>query len=483
MSIPGTIAPSPSSAMPITTPVSDHRGKFEATPIASSAQMPAELDFLGMPDDELFGSETPDAIQGSLERLESLLLPVEYGPDSLFKLSDLSTETEVSLRVNTYSDSAWQLSEPANEAPQIILLKERLKQSVETISRLSTQNFMDLLHQYAFYASDPRFDFDQFIGESVQTNHLAHESLATREDAAPQDNGNDLVKSEEILALSLHQTTSPPSEGQLSTPKDGIFLTMQKKHCTVQPNQEEQTAISGPSDPRSSQKRKRGDRVQNTRKSNGNGNLKNSSIRENNANAKGVMKVTVKNSLSTEFITYRFGITPVRSGTERWECPFPAKDALPGGKCCNNFDATAVRSHVIDHVNAYTGKHPHGILECPFRTVEKGCSWKPTGSNTGLPRHVADVHLESNAHKCPCGTRFARGSRDQFVRHLRDGHKKNLALKRKTDPTVPGFVDIDDLKLVEEEAEWLRRKGGRAEEEEDDRGEGSSRGVKRARRF
>ncbi|KAL5521280.1 hypothetical protein ACEPAG_9203 [Sanghuangporus baumii] len=339
---------------------------------------------------------------------------------------------------------------------------------------------MDLLHQYAFYASDPRIDFDQFIGGPPLISCASPESLVTGEVLARHYGEDGLIEREETPALTVGET---PSKGQLSATNDGNCTRVQKRQGTVE---SDQTITSGPSESRPSQKRKRDIHAQNSGECNINGNhvpLKNSSKCGKNANAKGLKKVTVMNSLSTEFVTYRFGITPIRSGTERWECPFPAKDVLPGEKCRENFDAMAIRSHVIDHINAYTGKHPHGILECPFRTVEKGCSWKPTGSNTGLPRHVADVHLKSNAYKCPCGTRFARGSRDQFVRHLRDGHKKNLALKRKTDPTVSGFVDIDDLKLVEEEAEWLRRKGGRAEEEEDDRGEGSSRGVKRARRF
>ncbi|KAL5521278.1 hypothetical protein ACEPAG_9201 [Sanghuangporus baumii] len=183
MSIPDSIAQSSSSTFSITTPASDHKGKFEATPIASSAQMPAELDFLSMRDEELFGNpdETPDEIQGSLERLESFLWPVEDGLDSLLSLSELSTETGVLLRADTDNSSASKLSEPVNEEPQIIVLKERLAQSVETISRLSIQDYMDLLHQYAFYASDPGFHFDQFIGEPLRSSDLAHESGKKRQ--------------------------------------------------------------------------------------------------------------------------------------------------------------------------------------------------------------------------------------------------------------------------------------------------------------
>ncbi|KAL5504793.1 hypothetical protein ACEPAH_7456 [Sanghuangporus vaninii] len=484
-----SLAQPPSSTSSITTSTPDHKGKFQATPSASSAEMPTELDFLGMHDDELFGNpdDTPDEIQGSLERLESLLWPVEDGSDSLLKLSALPTEAAtVPLQVDMYNDSASMLSEPAKEATQTVL-KDRLAQSVETISRLSLQNFMDLLHQYAFYASDPEFDFDHFIGESVRTSYASHESPVTREVPAPHYGEDDLVRREETPALTMGRTTSPPSEGQLSTPKDGIFPTMQRKQRMVQPNQKEQTTASGTSTPRPNRmKRKSDSHAHNSRKSNSNSSYiphKNFSRRRNNANVKGVKKVTVKNSLSTEFITYRFGITPVRNGAERWECPFPAEDALPGGKCHANFDAMAIRSHAIDHINAYTGKYPHGTLECPFRTTGEECSWKATGSNTGLPRHIVDVHLKSNAYKCRCGTHFARGSKDQFVRHLRDGHRKNLAVKRKTDPTVPEFVDVDDPNLVEEEAQWLRNTGQLAEEEEDNRGEGSSKGVKRARRF
>ncbi|KAL5532116.1 hypothetical protein ACEPAF_5680 [Sanghuangporus sanghuang] len=484
-----SLAQSPSSTLSITTSTPDHKGKFQATPNASSAEMPAELDFLGMRDDELFGSpdDTPDEIQGSLERLESLLCRVEDGPDSLLKLSALPSEAAtIPLQVDTYNDSASRLSEPAKEAPQTIarILKDRLAQSVETISRLSVQDFMDLLHQYASYASDPRFDFDQLIGEPVRTSYASHESPVTGEAPAPHYGEDDLVRREETPALTMGETTSPPSEGQLFTPK-GNFPTSQRN--TVQRDREEQTAAFVPSGPRPSwMKRKRGSHVHSSRRLDDNDShipLKNHSRSGNNANAKGVKKVTVKNSLSTEFITYRFGITPVRSVAERWECPFPAQDALPGEKCHANFNATAIRSHLIDHINAYTGKHPHGTLECPFRTMREECSWKATGSNTGLPRHIVDVHLKSNAYKCPCGTHFTRGSRDQFVRHLRDGHKKNLAVKRRTDPTVPEFVDVDDPKLVEEEAQWSRNMGQLAEEEEDNRGEGSSRGVKRARRF
>ncbi|KAL5532117.1 hypothetical protein ACEPAF_5681 [Sanghuangporus sanghuang] len=487
-----SLAQSPSSTSSITTSTPDHKEKFQATQNASSAEMPAELDFLGMRDDELFGNpdDTPDEIQGSLERLESLLWPVEDGPDSLLKLSELPSETaEVSSRIDTHNDSVSKLSAPAKEASQTItrVLKDRLAQSVETISRLSLQDFMDLLHQYASYASDPRFDFDQFIGEPVRNSYASHESPVTGEAPAPHYGEDDLVRREETPALTMGETMSPPSEGQLSMPKDGIFSTMQRKKCTVQPNREEQTTASGPSTPRPSRmKRKSDSHAYNSSKSNSNGNYthhKNHPRRRNNANSKGTKKVTVTNSLSTEFITYRFGITPVRSVAERWECPFPAKDALSGGKCHTNFNATAIRSHLIDHINAYTGKHPHGSLECPFRTMEEKCSWKATGSNTGLPRHIVDVHLKSNAYKCPCGTHFARGSRDQFVRHLRDGHRKNLAVKRRSDPTVPEFVDVDDRKLVEEEAQWSRNTGRLAEEEEDNRGEGSSRDVKRARRF
>ncbi|KAL5521260.1 hypothetical protein ACEPAG_9183 [Sanghuangporus baumii] len=110
-------------------------------------------------------------------------------------------------------------------------------------------------------------------------------------------------------------------------------------------------------------------------------------------------------------------------------------------------------------------------------------SLKTVGPNTGLPRHVTEVHLQVNAYTCPCGTSFSRGTRDQFIRHLRDGHERNLGVKRRMDPTIPSYVSVDDLRLIDEEKQWLRSKGGHAEEGEDDRGEGSSKGVKRARRF
>ncbi|OCB91971.1 hypothetical protein A7U60_g740 [Sanghuangporus baumii] len=99
-----SLAQSPSSTSSITTSTPDHKGKLWATPNASSAEMPAELDFLGMRDDELFGNpdDTPDEIQGSLERLESLLWPVEDGPDSLLKLSELPSETATLIDISSH---------------------------------------------------------------------------------------------------------------------------------------------------------------------------------------------------------------------------------------------------------------------------------------------------------------------------------------------------------------------------------------------
>ncbi|KAL5532119.1 hypothetical protein ACEPAF_5683 [Sanghuangporus sanghuang] len=194
--------------------------------------------------------------------------------------------------------------------------------------------------------------------------------------------------------------------------------------------------------------------------------------------------------LSTGFIIYRYGLNPVHSASHRWSCPFPPHDALPNGACLSSFDTRTIRAHIADHVNAYLAQHPDGKLECPRRLTEERCMWaedrgslKTVGPNTGLPRHVTEVHLQVSAYTCPCGTSFSRGTRDQFVRHLRDGHERNLAVKRRTDPTVPGYVSVDDPMLIDEEKQWLRSTGQLAEREEDDRGEGSSTGVKRARRF
>ncbi|KAL5532115.1 hypothetical protein ACEPAF_5679 [Sanghuangporus sanghuang] len=116
---------SPSSTSPQTTNAPEHKENLECTPNSSSEEMFAGLDFLKMPEDE-FGNpdDSSDEVQGSMERLERLLQPVEDGLDSAFKLFKPPCETsEVSLHGGTHcrdastkTDAAEKIQKP-NASP------------------------------------------------------------------------------------------------------------------------------------------------------------------------------------------------------------------------------------------------------------------------------------------------------------------------------------------------------------------------------
>ncbi|KAL5504794.1 hypothetical protein ACEPAH_7457 [Sanghuangporus vaninii] len=479
---------SPPSTSSQTTNESGLKEKSEATPIVISAETPAGLDFLEMPEDELFGkpNDSPEEIQGSLERLERLLQPIEVGFDPTLKHYGTLNETaEVSPRTTPCSGNASTKSETVEGAPKLnVSLNGHLPRPVETIRK---PDFMHLSMQYAFYTSDPRFESERFTGEPMSTVDESSRKMSDgdhiKETASRSDN-DILVERVETPTLIMAEPASTPSEDGITTPKDGDYPTIQQGRRTETRKQERNLSVSESVALRPT-KRKRNSPDHEPRGSSndeGRGSLKNVVKRGDTSNE--MNEVTGLDHLSTRFIVYRFGIKPVHDSSRRWQCPFPEHSALPDGKCLASFDSESIRRHVADHVEAHRKKRPHNTLECPYRKTGKGCTWKEaTGPNTGLPRHIAEVHLKSNAHKCACGTSFARGSRDQFVRHLRDGHERKLEMKRKTDQTTPDFVDIDDPKLVEEEKQWSRGMGRHTEKEEDDRGEGSSKGFKRTRRF
>ncbi|KAL5521261.1 hypothetical protein ACEPAG_9184 [Sanghuangporus baumii] len=486
----------PSSTPSQTTDAPEDKGDSEATPNARLEETSSALDFLNMHDDELFGApdDNPVEIEGSLERLESLLQPVEDGFDVSLRLFEPPTKTTTEPLCHTTSHSSSVHAE--GESSKTSVFSNHLVQSAETIAHLSVHNFMELLKQNAFYITDERFESDRFTGEPVMTSYNMDESLTEKtdeyaaEDAASNSGDDALTVKEETPTLTVALSVSPPSEELISTPEDVNASVMQTEPRTAQLKQEADTVTFESSGPCS--KRKRDGQVNRPTHS-GNGGVRKSLgkavKRGKSSNRKRKAKITGSNPLSTDFIIYRYGLQPVHSASHRWSCPFPPHDALPNGACLTSFDARTIRAHIADHVDAYLAEHPGGKLECPRHLTEERCLWaedrgslKTVGPNTGLPRHVTEVHLQVNAYTCPCGTSFSRGTRDQFVRHLRDGHERNLGAKRKTEPTVADYVSVDDPKLVEEEKQWLRSKGGHAEEE-DDRGEGSSKGVKRARRF
>ncbi|KAL5504792.1 hypothetical protein ACEPAH_7455 [Sanghuangporus vaninii] len=471
---------SPPSTSFRTTNESGLKEKSEATPIVISTETPAELDFLEMPEDELFGkpNDSPEEIQGSLERLERLLQPVEDGFDPILKhYRPLKKSAEVSPRTTSRIGNASTKNGTVEGAPKLnVSLNGHLPRPVETIRH---PNFMHLSMQYTFNASDPRFESERFTCEPVSVDDEDH-----IKEPASRANDDTLVERAEIPTSIMAEPASTPSEGQTTMPKDGDYPTTHQGRCKEMRKQEQNLSVSESVTLRST-KRKRNSPDHEPRGSSndeGRGSLKNVVKRGDTSNE--MNEVTGLDHLSTRFIVYRFGIKPVHDSSRRWQCPFPEHSALPDGRCLASFDSESIRRHVADHVEAHRKKRPHNTLECPYRKTGKGCTWKEaTGPNTGLPRHIAEVHLKSNAHKCACGTSFARGSRDQFVRHLRDGHERKLEMKRKTDQTTPDFVDIDDPKLVEEEKQWSRGMGRHTEKEEDDRGEGSSKGFKRTRRF
>ena len=192
------------------------------------------------------------------------------------------------------------------------------------------------------------------------------------------------------------------------------------------------------------------------------------------------IKATRSLTLSTDFIVHRFGISPAHDISRRWRCPFPTSEALPDGRCLATFGVHTIRSHIIDHVNHHNSIRPQEPVQCPFHSQEC-CKWTAVaGANREFPRHVAEVHLRVNAATCSCGTSLSRGKRDQIIRHLRHGHQENLEKKRKTDPSTPAFVDIEDPQLVEEEWQWREGMRGNGNV---DKGEGSSDGRIKRRRF
>ncbi|KAL5504790.1 hypothetical protein ACEPAH_7453 [Sanghuangporus vaninii] len=486
---------SPSSTSSQTTNAPEHKQNLECTTNSSSKEIFTGLDFLKIPEDELFGNpdDSSGEIQGSLERLERLLQPVEDGLDSAFELFKPPRETsKVSLHGGTHCGNTSNKTDATENATKTNASPNgRLVQSVETITHLSLTEFMDLLERYAFYLTDDRFEFDRFTGEPVLTSNAVDISSLWKNEGAVKEivscrDDDRLVTQEATTTLIVAQSTYPPSEGLISIPEGEEFSVESKGH-TVHPSEKGISAAFKIKEPCSGHtKRKRGSDALSPSESWSTGHrktLRTTVKRGNTADARRMKNDTDTNPLSTDFIAYRFGITPAHNGSERWECPFAPQDALKGGKCRTTFDAAGIRSHVHDHIDAHTREHP---LECPYSKTGKGCTWKATvSSNTNLPRHIAEVHLRVNAHRCSCGTYFARGTRDQFVRHLRDGHEKKLQEKRKTDLTLPEYISVDDPRLVDEERRWLRSTGRLAEEEEDDRGEGSSIGVtvKRARRF
>ncbi|KAL5532121.1 hypothetical protein ACEPAF_5685 [Sanghuangporus sanghuang] len=494
---------SPSSSSSQTTDAPEDKGDSKATPNVFWAETSSSLDFLNMSNDELFNitNDTADEIHGSLERLESLLQPVEDGFDVSLNLFEPPTETTTDPLCDTACHSTPGPSVPAEgeSSKTSFSSNGHLVQSAETIASLSINNFMDLLRKYAFYITDERFEFDRFTGEPVMTSYTVDKSLEGKtnehpaEDAASSSDDDALAVREDTPTLTAASSMRPQSEELISAPKDENASVMQPEPRTAQPKQKGDTVTIGSSGARlSSTKRKRDGQVNSPTYSGNDGACKSlgkAVKRGNTANRKRKAKITGSNPLSTNFMIYRFGLEPVHSPSHRWSCPFPPHDTLPNGACLTSFDAGTIRSHIADHVDAYLAERPDGKLECPRRLTSERCMWaedrgslRTVGPNTGLPRHVTEVHLRVNAYTCPCGTSFSRGTRDQLVRHLRDGHRKNLEAKRKTDPTTPDFVDIDDPKLVEEENQWSRSMGGHAEKEEDDRGEGSSTGIKRARR-
>ena len=206
--------------------------------------------------------------------------------------------------------------------------------------------------------------------------------------------------------------------------------------------------------------------------------------------AKRKTKAYASNQLSTEYIIERFGMKRKYDGSQALACPFPARDALRNGKCSASLDANSIRSHIADHVKAFKEANCKSKvkrkLECPLR--DRGCNWtgdadssKATNTNNGLARHVADVHYHTSTFVCSCGSTIGRGIRDQILRHLRNGHENYLEKKRNAGENVPPFIDVDDAELVEDEKAWMRTNREDDEDEEDDRGEGSSNGLKRRR--
>ena len=206
--------------------------------------------------------------------------------------------------------------------------------------------------------------------------------------------------------------------------------------------------------------------------------------------AKRKTRAYAPNQLSMKYILDRFEIKHKYDASRPLACPFPARDALRKDGCSASFDANSIRSHIADHVKAFKeekskSKVKHK-LECPLRG--RGCNWtgdadssNAADPNSGLARHIADVHYHTSTFVCSCGTTIGRGIRDQILRHLRNGHEGNLEKKRNAGENVPPFIDVDDAELVEDEKARMRRNREDDEDEEDDRGEGSSNGVKRRR--
>ncbi|KAL5504795.1 hypothetical protein ACEPAH_7458 [Sanghuangporus vaninii] len=443
----------PSSSSSQTIDASEDKGDFKAIPDAFSAETSSSLDFLNMSNDELFDTtnDTAEETLGSLERLEGLLRPVEDGFEVSLKLSEPPDETIIDPLCDATCHSASRPSVPVEEdsLKTSFFSNDRLVQSTETIASLSFHEFMDLLKRYAFYLTDECFEFDRFTGEPVMTSYTVGESLGGKtdehlvKDSAARSDNNASIEREKTPALTVALSVSPPSEGLISTPTDG---GPSMEHLELRTAQMGQNQIATDPEPSSlrTRKRKRDNHIYDPRSSSSHGGCNSNGTavgRGSTRNIKGKAKITGSNPLSTGFIIYRYGLQPVHRSSHRWSCPFPPHDALPNGVCPTSFDAGAIRSHIAERVDAYLAQHPGGKLECPRRLTEERC----------LPRHVAEVHLQVSAYTCPCSTSFSRGTRDQFVRHLRDGHERNLAVKRRTDPTVPDYVSVDDPRLVEEE--------------------------------
>ncbi|KAL5532120.1 hypothetical protein ACEPAF_5684 [Sanghuangporus sanghuang] len=198
---------SPSSSSSQTTDAPEDKGDSKATPNAFPAETSSGLDFLDMSDEELFDT-TNDAAEetlGSLERLESLLQPVEDGFEVSLKLSEPRNETIIDPLCDATCHSASEPSVPAEEdsLKTSFFSDGQLVQSAETIASLSLNEFMDLLKRYAFYIKDERFEFDRFTGEPVITSYTVGESLGGKtdehlvKDSASRSDNSASVESEE----------------------------------------------------------------------------------------------------------------------------------------------------------------------------------------------------------------------------------------------------------------------------------------------
>ncbi|KAL5521259.1 hypothetical protein ACEPAG_9182 [Sanghuangporus baumii] len=273
------------------------KGKSKATPNEFSAETSSSLDFLNMADDELFGAPddnpVPVKIKESLDRLEGLLQPVEYGFDVSLNLSKPPSET---------------VSDPICGV-----------QSAEIIASLSIDEFMDLLKRYAFYITGERFEFDRFTGEPVMTDCTLDEPLGGEtdehpvKDSASRSEDEALAEREETPALALASSASPPSEGLISTPPNGGPSIVQVEQHVAQTDRTQNATDLKPSSLRA-RKRKRDNHMDDPRSSgsddgcNSNGTVVG---RGNTRKIKGKAKITGSNPLSTDFIIYRFGLPPV----------------------------------------------------------------------------------------------------------------------------------------------------------------------------